>query len=63
MCSRYSVLAVFSSNPTSLVTGRLDIYVDSGESFDRMALLMGLAVRESNGDGLLERLAQAVKMF
>jgi hypothetical protein len=40
------VLAVFSSDPFSLVTGRLDIQGDFGESFDRWALLTGVAVRE-----------------
>jgi hypothetical protein len=40
------VMAVFSSNGDSLVTGRLDMYGDYGESFDRMALLTALAVRE-----------------
>ncbi|KAJ5833860.1 hypothetical protein N7474_002171 [Penicillium riverlandense] len=40
------VLAVFSSDGDSLVTGRLDMYGDYGESFDRMALLTALAVRE-----------------
>lgn len=55
----HDVLAVFSSNPTSLVTGRLDIYVDYGESFDRMALLC----EKSNGDRLRGRFAQDVKMF
>lgn len=40
------VLAVFSSDPFSLVTGRLDMQVNYGESFDRWALLTGVAVRE-----------------
>lgn len=40
------VLAVFSSDPFSLVTGRLDMYGDYGELFDRWALLTGVAVRE-----------------
>lgn len=42
------VLAVFSSDPQSLVTGRLDLYGDFGDSFDRMALLTGLSVREKS---------------
>lgn len=41
-----NVLAVFSSDPFSLVTGRLDMQGDFGESFDRWALLTGVAVRE-----------------
>lgn len=40
------VPAVFSSDPFSLVTGRLDMRGDFGESFDRWALLTGVAVRE-----------------
>lgn len=42
----HEVLAVFSSDPFSLVTGRLDIQRDFGESFARWALLTGVAVRE-----------------
>ena len=42
----HDVLAVFSSDPFSLVAGRLDIYQDQGDSFDRWALITGMAVRE-----------------
>ncbi|KAJ5080823.1 hypothetical protein N7456_013533 [Penicillium angulare] len=40
------VLAVFSSDPRSLVTGQLNIRGDHGETFDHMALLTGLVFRE-----------------
>jgi hypothetical protein len=40
------VVAVFSSDPFSLVTGRLDMREDYGGSFDRWALVTGIAVRE-----------------
>lgn len=40
------VLAVFSSDPFSVVTGRLDMREDCGNSFDRWALVTGMAVRE-----------------
>lgn len=43
---RVEVLAVFSSDPFSLVAGRLDMKGNFGESFDRWALLTGIAVRE-----------------
>ncbi|KAJ5218917.1 uncharacterized protein N7498_001016 [Penicillium cinerascens] len=41
------VVAVFSSDRFSLVTGRLDMREDYGDSFDRWALVTGIAVRES----------------
>ncbi|KAJ5263929.1 hypothetical protein N7478_011534 [Penicillium angulare] len=41
-----AVLAVFSSDPHSLVTGQLDIYGDHGKTFGHMALLTGLVFRE-----------------
>ncbi|OQD75033.1 hypothetical protein PENDEC_c008G06053 [Penicillium decumbens] len=40
------VLAVFSSDPFSVVTGRLDMRRDYGDLFDRWALVTGIAVRE-----------------
>lgn len=40
------VVAVFSSDPFSLVAGRLDMREDYGDSFDRWALVTGIAVRE-----------------
>ncbi|KAJ5310025.1 uncharacterized protein N7443_002486 [Penicillium atrosanguineum] len=42
----HNVLAVFSSDSFSLVTGRLDMCQDQGGSFDRWALITGMAVRE-----------------
>lgn len=42
----HDVLAVFSSDPFSLVTGRLDMLQDQGDSFDRWALITGITVRE-----------------
>ncbi|KAJ5677896.1 uncharacterized protein N7477_003529 [Penicillium maclennaniae] len=42
----HDVLAVFSSDPFSIVTGQLDMYQDHGDSFDRWALITGMAVRE-----------------
>lgn len=41
------VVAVFSSDRFSMVTGRLDMREDYGDSFDRWALVTGIAVRES----------------
>jgi hypothetical protein len=40
------VLAVFSSDPFSVVTGHLDMREDYGDSFDRWALITGMTVRE-----------------
>ncbi|KAJ5168719.1 uncharacterized protein N7482_004313 [Penicillium canariense] len=41
-----AVLAVFSSDSYALVPGRLDMCGEYGETFDRMALLTGVSVRE-----------------
>ena len=40
------VLAVFSRDGFAFVPGCLDIYGSYGDSFDQIALLTGLAVRE-----------------
>lgn len=42
------VLAVFSSDPRSLVTGNLDVYGNHDDAFDQVVLLTGLVFREKH---------------